>query len=60
LVDAVVSRRSELRESDTDRYGRRFVLDFELTTATGSGMIRSAWMIRATEDILRVVTGYVL
>ncbi len=60
LIDAVMTRPSELRETTSDLYGRRFVLDFELATATGTAMVRSAWMIRATEDILRLVTCYVL
>ena len=59
-IDAVATRRSELRETGADQYRRRFVLDFEVATAAGTAMVRPAWMIRTREDILRLVTCYVL
>jgi hypothetical protein len=60
LIDAAQDRLDELRPAEADAYGRRFVLDFEITTAAGSATIRSAWIVLAGEDVLRFVTCYVL
>lgn len=43
-----------------DRYGQRYVLDFEFSGPTGSAKIRSAWIIRNGEDVPRLVTCYIL
>jgi len=44
----------------TDEYGDRYQLDFEAVTPSGRAVIRSAWMIRASEDFPRLITCYVL
>lgn len=43
-----------------DRYGRRYVIDFEFTGPNGTAMIRSVWIVRTGEDIPRLVTCYTL
>lgn len=43
-----------------DRYGQRYVLDFEFTGPARSAIIRSAWIIRNGEDVPRLVTCYIL
>ena len=60
LLDAARNRRDELRPIEVDLYGRRYVLDFEITTATGRATVRSAWIVRAGENVLRFTTCYVL
>ena len=62
LVDAL---RQAAASGDTaagrvDRYGRRYVIDFEFTGPSGTAMIRSAWIVRAGEDMPRLVTCYIL
>ena len=47
-------------EGESDPYGQRFVIDFDLAGPAGNGRIRSAWIIRAGEDYPRLVTCYVL
>ena len=42
-----------------DRYGRRYVIDFEFAGPGGTTMIRSAWIVRADEDVPRLVTCYI-
>ena len=42
-----------------DEYGRRYVLDFEFTGPKGTAIIRSAWIVRADEDVPRLVTCYI-
>ena len=46
--DAVAGKR--------DEYGRRDVLDIEFTGPKGTAVIRSAWIVRADEDVTRQVT----
>jgi hypothetical protein len=51
---------SEAQLADSDRYGRRFVLDFEMATARGKARVRSFWMVRSSEDFPRLTSCYVL
>jgi hypothetical protein len=60
LLDAADSRRDQLLLTESDAYGQRYRLDFVVTTAAGSATIRSAWIVRTGEDVLRFVTCYVL
>ena len=46
--------------TDTDEFGQRYVLDLELTTTTGSATVRSAWIVLAGQDVLRLTSCYVL
>jgi len=50
----------EAAEIDSDRYGRRFQIDFILDGPKGRGTIRSSWIIRTAEEHPRLVTCYVL
>jgi len=43
-----------------DRYGQRYVIDFEFVGLTGQAMIRSAWIIRPGETAPRLITCYIL
>lgn len=43
-----------------DRYGQRYVVDFELVGPRGRITIRSAWIIRPGETAPRLVTCYIL
>jgi hypothetical protein len=43
-----------------DRYGQRYVIDFELVGPSGHATIRSAWIIRTGETTPRLVTCYIL
>jgi len=43
-----------------DRYGQRYVIDFELVGPTGQAIIRSAWIMRPGEAAPRLVTCYIL
>ena len=54
------ARTEEATATDADEYGQRFVLDFDMTTKAGTARIRSAWIVRTSEDFPRLVTFYVL
>jgi len=42
-----------------DEYGRRYVVDFEFNGPRGTAVIRSAWIVRAGEELPRLVTCYI-
>jgi hypothetical protein len=60
LLDAAQERQAELLETDADEFGRRYVLDFEMTSAVGTATVRSAWIVLAGQDVLRLASCYVL
>jgi len=60
LLDAIHSRQDELRPTEIDEYGQRYVLDFEMNTPFGSATLRSAWIVLAAQDVLRLTSCYVL
>lgn len=43
----------------SDRFGRRYVLDFRLSGPRGSGVVRSTWILRTGEDAPRLTSCYV-
>jgi uncharacterized protein DUF6883 len=60
LLEAVRDHHEDLRPAEHDRYGRRYVLEFEMATPKGTAIVRSTWIARVGEDVLRFVTCYVL
>jgi hypothetical protein len=59
LLQAVENRPEDLQFRIGDRYGRHYMLDFEMRTAAGEAVIRSIWIIRQNEDVLRFVSCFV-
>ena len=45
---------------ETDIYGRRYTVDFELTTNIGTANVRSGWIVLHNESVPRLTTCYVL
>jgi hypothetical protein len=43
-----------------DQYGQRYVIDFEFAGPSGTARIRSAWIVRVSETLPRLVTCYIL
>lgn len=43
-----------------DKYGQRYVIDFEFAGPNGKAILRSAWIVRADETFPRLVTCYIL
>ncbi len=60
LLDAVQSRQDDLQPTDADEFGQHYVLDFPMTTAAGSAIVRSAWIVLSRQDVLRLTSCYVL
>lgn len=42
-----------------DKYGQRYVIDFQFAGPGGTANIRSAWIIRTGEDVPRLVSCYI-
>lgn len=49
----------EAREATTDRFGRRFFIDAEMAHNGRVARVRSAWIIRAGEQVPRLTSCYV-
>jgi hypothetical protein len=47
-------------EGAADGFGRRFTLDLVVAGPKGSGVVRSAWMVRTGEDFPRLTTCYLV
>jgi hypothetical protein len=60
LLNAARNREKELQLTDGDEFGQRYVLDFEMTTLAGTAIVRSAWILLAGQDLLRLTSCYVL
>ncbi len=50
----------ETKNGNSDGYGKRYIVDFPITTEKGQAMVRSMWIIRSHEDFPRLVSCYVL
>jgi hypothetical protein len=60
LLRAVRSNPEDLVHRKTDQHGRQYVFDFQMSTAVGTAMIRSVWIVPIGHDVLRFVTCYVV
>lgn len=58
LISAIVSE--EAMPAEEDEYGKRYVLDFEMSTEVGSAHVRSGWIVRSGEDFPRFTSCWVL
>lgn len=58
IIDAARTRQDAVPGED-DGFGRRFVLDFDMTGPRGTAGIRSGWIIRSGEDFPRLTSCYV-
>ena len=46
--------------AEEDEYGRRYVLDFEMSTEVANATVRSGWIVRSREDFPRFTSCWVL
>ena len=60
LLDAARVREQQMRTTERDQFGQRYVLDFDMQTEVGTSTIRSTWIVRAGENELRLTSCYVL
>jgi hypothetical protein len=50
LLDAVRMRPQDLRPTENDQYGQRYVLDFNMTGTAGSATVRSTFEVEFSDD----------
>jgi hypothetical protein len=58
LLDAAGTEEAQVGE--TGVHGARYSIDFNLVTARGIFRVRSAWLVRRTEDFRRLVTCFIV
>ena len=58
ILDVVAS--AEAVPTDSDEFGSRYRLDFEMMHGSRKAMIRTAWIVRRDEKFPRLLTCYVL
>ena len=63
ILQETVRRIASTHEATTQQptpYGERYVIDFELTTDSGSATVRSAWIIRHSDGLPWLTSCYVI
>lgn len=55
-----VAAHDDASVGETDRFGRRYVIDFDYHGPKSAARIRSGWIVRTDEDVPRFTTCYVL
>lgn len=58
LLGAALEAEASL--SERDKYGQRYVVDFEMTGPAGRAMVRSNWIVLTGEDYPRLSSCHVL
>ena len=41
-------------------YGQRYIIDFAMTTAVGTAVVRSTWIVLVGQDVPRLTSCYIL
>ena len=62
LIDALqqAAKGGDASLGKRDKYGQRYVIDFEFEGPRGSALVRSAWILGPDETVPRFVTCYIL
>lgn len=57
LLDAAVTR--DARQAQSDEFGDRYVIEFEIRGPRGSGVVKSTWIVRRGETSPRLTSCFV-
>ena len=62
LRDALLgaARNADAQPGIANRYGQRYMVDFDLFRQAGNVRVRSTWIVRIGEDLPRLTSCYVL
>ena len=60
LLQATEEKQDDLQLGENDEFGQRYVLDVVVNTSTNAASVRTAWIVLTGEEVLRLVTCYVL
>lgn len=58
LLSAALS--TEVSATDSEQYGKRYVLDFEMKIEVGTAIVRSAWIVCREEEFPRLASCWVI
>ncbi len=58
LINAIHTQ--EAIPTKRNQYGQKYIVDFVMSRAEQEATVRSAWLVRDTEDFPRLVTCYVI
>ena len=58
LLSAVLLE--EVFPAEVDKYGQRYMLDFEMSTEAGSATVRSGWIVRSRQDFPKFTSCWML
>lgn len=47
---------NEAQQTEVDQFGKRYIIDFELSANGLSATVRSGWIMRTKEDFARLTT----
>ena len=56
----VIARTGDALPGKRDAYGQRYIIDFTMTTTVGTAVVRSTWIVLASETTPRLTSCYVL
>jgi len=60
ILISAAARNDEIAMTGADKYGCRYSFDLMITWGSREAQVRSAWIIKAGEDVPRLVSCYVL
>src|SRR5262245_19385752 len=55
-----IARTGEAVLGVQNAYGQRYIIDFAMTTAMGTAVVRSTWIVLVGQDISRLTSCYIL
>jgi hypothetical protein len=55
-----IARTGEAVLGVQNAYGQRYIIDFAMTTAMGTAVVRSTWIVLVGQDIPRLTSCYIL
>ena len=57
LLQAAITE--DAAPTDQDEFGQRYVIDFQMQGPQGTAIVRSAWIVRTSEQFPRLTSCYV-
>lgn len=60
LMKATAERMGDLRATMSDSFGDRYLLDVEVAYGGRTAMVRCAWIVRPGEEVISLITCYIL
>ena len=59
LREALAAASADAQPAASDRFGDRYVVQFEITGPKGAALVRSTWIVRRGERVPRLTSSFV-